>query len=364
MFRIPLSWCARHERLLTRVAIVVLLLVVVAEGFLLNLQSRVRREADARSDELLTRFLETDSVLVDTVQVGVPIRLENVRFMWSDRVYIDATNLAVRAVPVVGTTVDFDDLDSFVMRMQRSDVRLSVQVLEGMLNESVFNYPESKLRDIKLSFREDDGERKLHMKGKVNVVAWVPFSMDMHLGLDRKTNTIVVDGSHFKILGFLSVTKLIKLEPFQLEHILSMPPNQSLLVHSNQLRIKPFGLFPPPRVNGTMTEVKVEGNTLRIEFGGAAIPAPESRAPNYVYLKGGSSKFGNFRMEATDILLVDRDPSDPFSFSLQGYRQMVPRSTIEVNELRTARLEMPDYGEASRIASRSPAATTTNVVAR
>ena len=47
-------------------------------------------------------------------------RLDNVRFKWSDRVYIDAGNMALRAEPLEGHYVDFDDPSSFVMNVQQS----------------------------------------------------------------------------------------------------------------------------------------------------------------------------------------------------------------------------------------------------
>ena len=45
-----------------------------------------------------------------------------------------------------------------------------------------------------------------------------------------------------------------------LEHLISLPPNKSMMVHDNEIMIKPFGLFPPPastagcRVSRWMTE--------------------------------------------------------------------------------------------------------------
>ena len=43
------------------------------------------------------------------------IRLQNVRFKWSQDVYIDVGNMTVRAVPIRDSTVVFDRLDSFVL---------------------------------------------------------------------------------------------------------------------------------------------------------------------------------------------------------------------------------------------------------
>jgi len=153
------SWLEAHPRLVVRGLIGLLLAVVVAESCLLYLQSSANRAAEVQSARLLSTFLQGDTAQVSR-QVGVPIRMQNVRFKWSDKVYIDTGDLAVRAMPLRGSVVNFDDLDSFVLTMQQSEVRVHADVLEGMFNESVFNYPGSKLRELKVTMTEEDGKPK------------------------------------------------------------------------------------------------------------------------------------------------------------------------------------------------------------
>jgi hypothetical protein len=109
------------------------------------------------------------------------------------------------------------------------------------------------------------------------------------------------------------------------------------------MMLKPFGLFPPPRIDGKMSGVIVDDKEIRLAFAGRPIPAPESSAKNYVYLKGGTSQFGNFRMLNTDILILDQDPADPFVFSLVRYAGMIPRSKIDVHDTKSVRVTMPDF---------------------
>ena len=64
------------------------------------------------------------------------------------QVYIDAGNMAVRAVPLEHAIVNFDDLESFRLEVQQSVMRIRPDVLGGMFNESIFNYPESRIREL------------------------------------------------------------------------------------------------------------------------------------------------------------------------------------------------------------------------
>lgn len=344
MTSVAKEWFTRNRGPLLGAVLILLLLVVALESFLLYEQRSAVRAASTQSAKLLTTFLEADTAKASGAS-GVAIRMQNVQFKWSDKVYVDMGDMALRAVPVEGRTVDFDDLSSFHLVVQQSEVMIRPSVLEGMFNESVFNYPHSKLRNLKVSLKESDNEHVVHVKGSVNVGIWISFTMDARLSVDTASNTLAIDVDHLKILGGLPVSPLVKMKPFQLESIISLPPNKSLIVNGNRILVKPFGLFPPPRVDGTMSHVTVGLDGIRLAFAGHPIPAPQSSAKNYVYLRGGTSQFGNIRMLDTDILILDQDPADPFVFSLLHYADLVPRSRIDVHGTQSARVTMPDFSE-------------------
>ena len=148
------DWFGRHPRLVIALFIV-MVAVIAAEGFFLHQQSLVGKVSKAQSDKLLTTFLQGDTARAAGGS-SVHIRLQNVRFKWSDKVYIDAGNMAVRAVPEQRTIVNFDDLDSFHLMIQQSIVRIRPDVLAGMFNESIFNYPESRVRDLAVTIAKGD----------------------------------------------------------------------------------------------------------------------------------------------------------------------------------------------------------------
>lgn len=334
------EWFQRHRTPFTWAAVGVLVCSLAVVSFLLYQERAINRAASAHSSKLLATFLQGDT-LGAPGDSGVLIRLQNVRFKWSDKVYIDANDMALRAMPVQGRLVDFDDLNAFVLKVQQSVVMIRPDVLEGMFNESVFNYPESKLRDLSVSIDQKDSARVVKLKGSINVVTWIPFAMDTRLSVDRSTNTLVIDVDHLKILGFLHATGLIKWKPLHLDRLLTLPPNKSLLVDGNRIMVKPFGLFPPPRVNGTMESVHVDSTMIRLTFAGRPIQAPASTGGNYIYLRGGISQFGHFRMLDTNILIRDRDPGGLFSFSLSRYAELIPRSQIDLRDTKSVRVTMP-----------------------
>ena len=79
-----MEWVGGHRRLV--VALLGLLLLIVAfESLLLYQETVVRRASRARSDALLNTFLRGDTTQV-SAGPSVHIRLENVRFKWSNQV--------------------------------------------------------------------------------------------------------------------------------------------------------------------------------------------------------------------------------------------------------------------------------------
>ncbi|MEB3286354.1 MAG: hypothetical protein VKJ04_02505 [Vampirovibrionales bacterium] len=327
--------------------LLLLFIIIAIETFFLYQQHRIVQEVEAQSARMLDKFLSNKATPEDKA-VGVPIRLQNVKFHWSNKVFINTGLMATKAVPISGKTVNFDNLDSFLLNVQKSDVLIRPSVLEGMFNESVFNYQGSKLRDLKVTILKGNEENKstqnyVKLSGSLDYILWIPFEMLTQLSVDKKSNTLVIDVEDLKIFGLIPANKLIEFKPFTLQKLMTLPPNKYLTVENNKMMVKPFGLFPPPRINGVMSDILVGERMIRLSFAGQPIKAPESDARNYVYVKGGSARFGNFQMSPSNILLTDADPNDPFSFSLSDYAKMIPKSNVQVKDTHTARVTMPDW---------------------
>ena len=47
--------------------------------------------------------------------------------------------------------------------------------------------------------------------------------------------------------------------------------------------------------------------------------SPDAKAPNYMYFKGGTLRFGRLLMLDAEMQVVDLDPDDVFSFNLAKY---------------------------------------------
>lgn len=337
-------WQTRSHQWLTGI-IVLLLIVIGIESSLLYSQMRVNQQINAVSEKYLERF-EKNARSAPSDQVGTDLLFKNVEFIWSNRIFVKTPDLTATLEPLkAGAAINFDLPQTFLAHIHQGDVYIRPDVLEGMFNESVFNYPNSKLRDLKVSIMPQSGKDFVDLKGSLNFIFWIPFEMLTDLSIDHSTNTLVISVHNLKIFGFIPITPLIKFDPFHLEKMLTVPENKYLTVHANNIYVKPFGLFPPPRVDGKMSEILVTPSLIRLSFrGGEDVRfegIPFINAPSYIYLQGGTTRFGLMGMVNTRIQVLNKKHQNLFPFALGNYLDKLPQSTIKLNEDNSVTVEMP-----------------------
>jgi hypothetical protein len=113
-------------------------------------------------------------------------------------------------------------------------------------------------------------------------------------------------------------------------------------------------------LRGKITAVRIEGDEIIQTFGSGAAARIEPRAvsKNHIYWQGGDLRFGKLTMRATDLELIDEDPSDPFDFSVAHYNDMLVAGYSKNLARLGLRTYLPDYNDikAGRPTAAGPAA--------
>ncbi len=327
-----------------RIALALLLLIVIAETAIIIEQKRVTQRIEAQSEAALGRFMKSGHTA--STANGTDILFRNVRFCWSPQVCINTRELTATAQPVNRShLVVFDDLNSFIVNVHNATVQISPKTLEGMFNESVFNYPGSKLRNLTVEIQKVNGENHIKLAGSLNFIFWIPFAMDTNLSVDHKNNLLVISVNSLKVFGIIPTTWFIHLKPFNLDKLLTLPQNKHLTVSHNLMMVKPFGLFPPPHIDGKMADIKILNDQIQLDFAGKDpifSHVPQASVSNYIYLQHGSDQFGGIRLLDSKVQVIDRDPSSWFQFSLLNYLDLLPQSQVKLLADSGAVLNMPD----------------------
>src|SRR5207248_3870590 len=130
----------------------------------------------------------------------------------------------------------------------------------------------------------------------------------------------------------------------------------------------PDRIIPPPRIQGRVTAVRIEGEQVIQTFGRSspeesesASGLPSPHAQNYMYFRGGMLPFGKLTMRDADLEIIDSHPADYLDFDLAQYNRQLVASHIRETSSFGLIVYMPDL---YRIASQNPAGSKEEVPGR
>ena len=284
----------------------------------------------------------------------VHIELSNVTLQLAGGLSLAVTRMqGLLESTVAGHEPVFDDPNSFLIKAQSADVRMSLATLDKIMNERVFDYEGADVE--KMHSKVKDG--KLEQKGKLDKGIHIPFKVKGELSA-TEDGRIRFHGKSTKAMH-LPVKPLMKLFSIEMDDMVKVKPGRGVEVVDNDFIIDPSLILPPPRMLGRVTSVRLEGDSLVLHMGGGEVKrtyeAPVSA--NHVYFHGGRIRFGKLSMHGADLELIDSDPRDPFVFSVPRYNeQLVAGYSKNTTDL-GLKVYMPDIdGLSARPAARAPRA--------
>jgi hypothetical protein len=116
-------------------------------------------------------------------------------------------------------------------------------------------------------------------------------------------------------------------------------------------------LLPPPHIQGKLTGVKIENNSIVTTFGdgGKSSPAPTEKG-NYMTLQGNSLQFGKLTMDNADLTVLDLDPADPLDWNQDHYKDQLVAGYSKITPTFGLRAYVKDFGKLGRASTATPTA--------
>lgn len=296
------------------------------------------------------------AVLAATPDSGVPTQTQfrNVDFHVAPELVLRIARLRGEMVSKQpGAPVIFDDKHSFTLRIASAEVGLSMRSLEVLMNEHVFGYRGAPLRD--LHFTTDSG--KLVQKGILHKVVDIPFTITATMSM-TPAGLIRIHPVAIKICT-IPGKGLLDALGIHLSDLLDLKKAKGVSVRGNDLLLDPVQILPPPAISGRVTAVRVAHNEVIQIFGdstaagasNAPLTPPDSAAPNYMYFRGGTLRFGKLFMVRADMQIIDLAPSDAFEFSLDQYNAQLVAGYSKNTPDHGLMVFMPDVDQVGRKAS-------------
>ncbi len=218
-----------------------------------------------------------------------------------------------------GKPLNLDDKNTFIVRMSTARIGVDGATLSDLMNRHVFNYPGSPLKNLVITVQ--DGH--LVQEGTMHKIIDIPFRMVADVSATN-AGSIRIHPTKIEICN-LNGEALMKAFGISLEKIITKVP-AGVRVEKNDLVVEPLSILPPPKIEGTLKSVRVEGDELMQEFDDGKSVAPlalPEPAKNYMYFQHGTLRMGKLYMVSADMEVIDTDQSDAFDFFLDRYNEQL-----------------------------------------
>lgn len=275
---------------------------------------------------------------------AVSVQMRNVMYHYPNDVVVHILQLGGALVPVhPGSIPVFDDKNSFRLQIDAAEMAITPESMANVLNSYVFSDKDAPIKDVEVRVEKD----RIKIKGKLHKKGDVSFETESSLTLTGD-GKIRMHAEKVRALH-LPVKGLMDLFGVEVADLIKSGKVRGVTAEKDDLILDPSEAFPPPHIQGKVTGIKLQGGNIVQIFG-----APESykwrnvQARNYMAYRGNRLQFGKLTMTDTDMVLIDPDPSDPFDFYLDHYKEQLMAGYSKTTGDFGLRVYMVDYNKLSR----------------
>jgi hypothetical protein len=277
----------------------------------------------------------------DNQEGAVQTQMRNVTFRFSDTVAVEIKSLSGVLVPLGKNEFpNFDDKDSFNLRVITAEIAMDSSDLANVLNSYVFARPHSPLTGLSISVEKGH----LKVKGKLHDKGDIPFETEGIL-TPTADGKIRLRSEKIKAMH-LPVKSLMDLFGIDLGSLIKEGKVPGVEAQEDDLILDLEQILPPPHMEGKVVSVRMEGEKIIQTFGGSgAKPVKSIRAGNYMAFKNDRIRLGKLVMNDTDLILIDMDPNDPLDFFLDHYKEQLSAGYSKLTPDSGLRVFIKDYNK-------------------
>jgi hypothetical protein len=271
---------------------------------------------------------------------AVRAQMHNVKYRFSDTVSVQINSLNGSLVPVGDNEFPvFDDKNSFKIRIDAAEIAISPADLANLLNSYVFARPNSPLSGISVSTTANG---QLKVKGRLHDKGDIPFETQGVM-IPTPDGRIRLHSEKVKALH-VPVKGLMDAFGIDIARLIKSGKVPGVEAEENDLHLDLEQLLPPPHIDGKVTAVRVEKNSIIQTFSGTdGKPGAKMPNGNYMFYQGNRLRFGKLTMDDADITIYDMSPADPLDFYLDHYKEQMAAGYTKITTSFQLRVYMKDY---------------------
>jgi len=274
---------------------------------------------------------------------AVQTQMQNVRYHFTESATVYIKALSGELLPTESAEFPiFDDKNSFRVRIGYAEIDIAAADLASIFNSYVFARANSPLKGVSMSI--ENGHLKI--KGKLHDVGTIPFETESTLSPteDGKLllRTAKVKALHVPVKGIMNLFGV------EIADLITNGKLPGVEGRGDNLVLDPSLVFPAPHMEGRVTATRIEGNTIVLTFGDKNRTAKVRQAGNYMTFRGNRLRFGKLTMMDVDMILIDLDPTDPFDFFLDHYKDQIAAGYSKISSNSTLRIYVRDFNRLKR----------------
>jgi hypothetical protein len=271
---------------------------------------------------------------------AVQTQMQNVRYHFTETATVYIKTLSGELLPTEGAEFPiFDDKNSFRVRIGYAEIDIAAADLASIFNSYVFARANSPLKGVSMSI--ENGHLKI--KGKLHDVGTIPFETESTLSPtdDGKLllRTAKVKALHVPVKGIMNLFGV------EIADLIKNGKLPGVEARGDDLVLDPSLVFPAPHMEGRVTATRIEGNTIVLSFGDKNHAAKARQAGNYMSFRGNRLRFGKLTMMDVDMILIDMDPTDPFDFFLDHYKDQIAAGYSKISSNSALRIYVRDFNK-------------------
>src|ERR1700719_4392096 len=271
---------------------------------------------------------------------GVQTQMKNVRYHFSESATANIKTLSGELLPTEGTEFPiFDNRDSFRLRIGYAEIDIAAGDLASVFNSYVFARASSPLKGVSMSIEN----RHLKIKGNLHDVGTIPFETESTLSPtdDGKIllRTAKVKALHVPVKGIMNLFGV------EIADLIKNGKLPGIEARGDDLVLDPSLVFPAPHMDGRVSGTRIEGNTIMLTFGDKNRATKTRQAGNYMSFRGNRLRFGKLTMTDVDMILIDMDPTDPFDFFVDRYKEQIAAGYSKISSNSALRIFVRDFNK-------------------
>ena len=271
---------------------------------------------------------------------AVQTQMKNVRYHFTESATVYIKTLSGELLPTEGAEFPiFDNRDSFRLRIAYAEIGIAAGDLASVFNAYVFAGANSPLKGVSMSI--ENGH--LTIKGKLHDVGTIPFETESTLSPTDEGKILLRTGKvkalHVPVKGIMN---LFGVEIADLIKNGKLPGIES---RGDDLVLDPSLIFPAPHMEGHITATRIEGNAIVLTFGDKNHATKARQTGNYISFRGNRLRFGKLTMTDVDMTLIDMEPTDPFDFFLDRYKDQIAAGYSKISANSALRIFVRDFNK-------------------